>query len=302
MKKTSVINKENNIKQNPKSDDPKYKMKDALKTYLLNAITKYEEEHKKTKIKSGRPNSVSNEVCLDTIFYVLIEGVTWSIATKIVTGSFKLKPTIHRRFLSWIKAGIVKESYKKIHKDYIANNPITELYIDSTDIQNKNMTKNNTYKSFKLNKQALRLTVVGDSNSIPVDYTIRSAHQNDVVLGYEQLTKFQLKLKKKTPAYGDKGYQMTDEKRKTILKEKKIELIVPKRRYKKKKGKNSKRKQVRHSKRMKEGLKKRIRIEHINCVLHRSYKRLDRVLEKTMESFEAFVLLAMSMMIINKKT
>lgn len=307
MKEKSNINdhKSNINDQKSNINDHKSNMKASLKAHLLIAINKYDEKHKKSKIKSGRPNALSNELCLDAIFYVLIEGVTWIIASKLATNEIKYKSSIHRKFLNWIKAGIIKESYDKILSSYIASNPINELYIDSTDIQNKNMTKNKTYKSFKLNKQAIRLTIVGDSNTIPIDYTIRKAHMPDNVLGYEQLINLKAKLKKKTFVYGDKGYQMTAEKRKTLLKTKKLELIVPKRQYKKRKCKNpkqkSKRKPIRHSKKMKEGLERRIRIEHINSILHRSYKRLNRVSEKTIKSFEAFLLLAMSMMIINKK-
>jgi hypothetical protein len=32
------------------------------------------------KKKSGRPSAISNDICLDAIFYVLLEGVVWEIA------------------------------------------------------------------------------------------------------------------------------------------------------------------------------------------------------------------------------
>ena len=72
------------------------------------------------------------------VFYVLFEGVTWEIASKLTTK--KYKSTIHRRVQKWIKKGIFEISYNEIVKTYIKENDINELFIDSTDIGNKNMT------------------------------------------------------------------------------------------------------------------------------------------------------------------
>lgn len=49
-------------------------------------------------------------------------------------------------------------------------NDLKELYIDSTDIQNKCMGKEYTNKSFKLKKQARRLTIISDENNAIVDF------------------------------------------------------------------------------------------------------------------------------------
>ena len=79
-------------------------------------------------------------------------------------------------------------------------------------------------------------------------------------------------------------------------------LVVPKRRYKKKsnnKNYKSKRRIIRHSKQMKDWLKKRVKVEHINSILHRSFKRLDRIFDKTITAFDGFIKLAMCMIIIN---
>ena len=148
------------------------------------------------------------------VFYVLFEGVTWEIASKLATGTKKYKSTIHRRVQKWIKNGIFEISYNEIVKMYIKENDISELFIDSTDIGNKNMTTKNTYKSFKLKKQALRLTLIGDSNRAPIDYAIDKAHKPDCELGYHFLKNSKLDNKKIITIYGDKGYQMNEQKRK----------------------------------------------------------------------------------------
>ena len=238
-------------------------------------------------------------------FYVLIEGTTWNVASKIATNCYKNKSTIYRRYIKWLNAGIFKYTYDEILNEYLNDRNIDEIHIDSTDIQNKNMLKKYTYISFKLSKEALRLTIIGDNNRAPIDYAINKAQQPDNVLGYDCLLNTNLEFKKKTFIYGDKGYQMTDIKRNNILKKSKLLLIVPKRRYKKKKKyktKNyeSKIKRIRHSKRMKEGLKRRVKVEHINSNLHRSYKRIDKVHERSIKTFDGFVKLAISMILINK--
>lgn len=151
------------------------------------------------------------------------------------------------------------------------------------------MSTNYTYKSFKLKKQALRLTIIGDDNKIPLDYAINSAHLSDAILGYNKPDGLLINTNinannNKIHIFGDKGYQFNENKLSNLLINKKIKMVTPKKKYKKRtyKTKNykSQRKRIRHSKKMKEGLKKRIVIEHINSILHRSYKRISRVHEK----------------------
>jgi len=115
--------------------------------------------------------------------------------------------------------------------------------------------------------------------------------------------KTKLKVNPKTKIYGDKGYCMNDIKKANILKKCKLQLVVPKKRYKTKaKNIKYKRKKIRHSRQMKEGLKRRVRIEHLNSDLHRSYKRIDRIYEKKLETFDAFIKLAMTVILINKNS
>jgi hypothetical protein len=238
-------------------------------------------------------------------FYVLVEGCTWNIASKLATNSYAHKSTIYRRYIKWLDGGIFKQTYDEILNKYLTDRTIDEVHIDSTDIQNKNMSTKHTYKSFKLGKQALRLTVLGDNLRAPIDYRIDKALKPDSVLGYNILINTRLRFKTNTFVFGDKGYQMKDVKRKNILDINKLRIVVPKRRYKKKnqyKTKNykSKRKIIRHSRRMKEGLSRRIVIEHINSNLHRSYKRIDKVHDKSIKTFDGFVKLTCSMILINK--
>jgi hypothetical protein len=275
-----------------------------IKTYLSIKINKFNEQYNKTKNKSGRPKSISDDQCIDALLYCLVEGTNWNLASKLATGSFRYRSTIHRRFLFWVDNKIISNSYDELLDEYLKNNPPDKVYIDSTEAQNKAMSTKYTHKSFKLKKEALRLSIIVDENKIPLDYSVNSALSPDSELGYQLLNNTKINIKKELMVYGDKGYQFNKNKLDTLLK-RKIKVITPKKRYKKRKNKNKyykyKKKRIRHSKRMKEGLKKRIIVEHANSVLHRSFKRISTVNEKKLKIYVTLVLLAISIMIINKK-
>ena len=100
----------------------------------------------------------------------------------------------------------------------IKNNTIDEVYIDSTDIQNSNCTKNNTYKSFKLHKQAIRLSIIAYKNRIPLTYSIQPAYNNDSHLGFKLAKTLKLNDNKEHYLVGDKGYYMNNMKKDYLLK------------------------------------------------------------------------------------
>jgi len=286
------------------ANDSKNHIKHKLKSYLLDRIIESDNAFNHSKKKSGRPNSISNDICLDAVFYVLLEGVTWEIASKLAINSASYRSTIHRTYQKWINRNIFDNTYNdfiRLYKETTLDDNI--YYIDSTDIQNKRMSKKETYKSFKLNKQAIRLTIICDANKIPVDHSINSAHYPDNVLGYELIK--ETNLDKNITICGDKGYLMNRDKM-IFLKDKHISMLVPKRIYKKKKYKTKnykpKVKVIRHSKRMKRILNKRIIVEHCNSIIHRSYKQLSRINETKMKNFKTMIKMAISMMIINKIT
>lgn len=204
--------------------------------------------------------------------------------------------TLNRRFNQLIKNNVICNAYNEIQNNYIKNNTIDEVYIDSTDIQNINCNKNDTYKSFKLHKQAMRLSIIVDKNRIPLTYSIHPAYNNDSYLGFELAKTLKLNDNKEHYLVGDKGYYMNKLKKDYLLKNNKLKLLVPKKKYKK----NTKSTQVHHSAHMKQLLKNRIVIEHTNSIIHRSFKRIHQIYEKTKNSYDAFIKLALICMIIRK--
>ncbi len=90
---------------------------------------------------------------------------------------------------------------------------------------------------------------------------------------------------------------MNEFKKDHLLKNNKLKLLVPKKKYT---NKNTKRKQIHHSTHMKQLLKNRIIIEHTNSIIHRSFKRIHQIYEKPKISYDAFIKLAIICMIIRK--
>ena len=286
------------------SVDSKSHIKHKLKAYLLDRIVETDNDYLLAKKKHGRPYAISNELCLDAIFYVLLEGVSWEIASKLATNTTSYRSTIHRIYQKWIDRNIFDDTYNdfiQLYKDTTLDDNV--YFIDSTDIQNKRMSKINTYKSFKLKKQAIRLTVICDANKIPISHSVKPAKKTDNILGYELLR--DTFLNKRITMCGDKGYSMNRYKL-SIINRNQIEMLIPKKKYKKKNYKTPnykpKIKRIRHSKRMKDTLNKRIIVEHCNSIIHRTYKQLSRVNDTKLKNFNTMIKIAISMMIINKIT
>lgn len=48
--------------------------------------------------KLGRPKSCSTDQLIDAFFYVLVENVSWRIASKLVYGNYIHKSTLNKQF------------------------------------------------------------------------------------------------------------------------------------------------------------------------------------------------------------
>jgi hypothetical protein len=283
--------------------DPKARMKANIRTHYIAKINEYEDNKTNNKVKTGRPNSVSIPICVDAILFVLFEGVSWSIASKLATNNYSYNKTINRRFNEWVNAGIFTKSYDDLIKKYVETNKINNLYIDSTDSINKNMPKKYTGRSYKLKKEALRTSIIIDDKKIPLCYSVDKANLNDITLGEKILNKLDNQIAKNKNVYADKGYNLSDANKVKLLTEKRLRLVIPNKKRKNSKKSNKKnyynKKRWRISKQMKDGLKKRVLVEHENSILHRSFCRLDQVYDKNISIFKTFLEMAISIQIIN---
>lgn len=252
----------------------------------------------------GRPNCFTNEKLIEGIFYVAKYGVSWKLASKMTFGNSSYCSTLNRRYNQLIDDGIISETYTENIQNYINDNKIDDLFIDSMDIINGNCSKKYTGKSHKLHKQAVRTTIICTDKRIPLAYQTDQAISHDSKLGFNAANKFRINDGRIRNLAGDKGYQMTEDNKKILLNVNKLRLVYPKKRYRKKvyKTKNYKKKvkRLRHSKQMKNALSNRIKVEHTNSILRRSFKRLSTVYDKSMKTFNGFVEIAIICILINE--
>lgn len=240
-------------------------------------------------------------------FYVLKYGVTWKVASKMIFGNYSYRSTLNRRFNKLVDDGIITDKYNEIVNQYISDHNIEELIIDSMDIVNGNCKREYVDKSQKLHKQAVRLTIMCTKDRVPLTYQTDPARQHDSKLGFDLANKFHINDGKDHYLVGDKGYQMNQTNKEKLLKENRLRLLVPKKRYNRKRDYKTRNykckvKRVRYSKQMKETLKTRIKVEHTNSILHRSFKRLGVVYDRSMKTFNRFIELAIICIIISKRT
>jgi hypothetical protein len=235
-------------------------------------------------------------------FYVLVNGVTWCIASKLIKNSPKYEKTLNRIFNKIKDQNVFLNLREKLTSEYLDKKDIQNLKIDSTDIMNANCIKEELDRSWKLHKQATKASFIIDQNNVCLNYSLEKPTKYDSKAGYDLILNSKLSKNKTKRIYlaGDKGYTLCKNDIQTIVKSKNIMIVTPKKIYKKttKKNKYYKKKRVRHSKQMKETLKQRIQIEHFNSVLHRSYKRLDKIFDKSLSSFCVFIDVALSIIIL----
>ena len=230
--------------------------------------------------KLGRKLKFSNEFYLNCIFRILFYGESWN--------TFKCdecdRSTIRKRFYKWRDLGIFKMTYEELFKRYCEKRCFKNLFIDSTIIENSNCGELvGTYYKIKTKKQ-LKVSVICDSNKVPLSYTITKPSVHDVKQINPLIKQLKINLKRNTKLIGDKGYIA----RKKYYSRRNIRLISPKRKNQKTKT-NKKHKGL---------LKLRFVVEKLFSDLKRTYKRLKLVCERKLDNFVCFLLMAFSCQII----
>lgn len=230
-------------------------------------------------------------------FYVLVDGDTWKKASKSIKNTPTFKSTLNRKYNEWNNNKIFKNVHESILDEYMKTHEIKEAYIDSTDLKNENCERIYTSKSLKLSKQAIKLTFISDQNQVPISKPLLDKpHVHDSKRTIDAIMTLNINNEKQTILGGDKAYILNKSVRNALLKSNGIRLVTPKKEYKKKeyKTKNYNRKisRIRHSKQMKLVLKHRITIEHTNNLIHRSFKRLDKVYDKSYTTLLGFIYIA----------
>ena len=246
--------------------------------YLLEFIPVYD------VYTTGRKNKSKLEEYVDIILDVLKTGISWNSVSKPINGD-----TVRKKYKKWIKMNIFNKIYKDLKKEYLKNNSIKNLYIDSTDIANVNGCLNFGYNYKHKNKKAIKITTIIDDNQFPLFDRIDKASVHDAKIMDEIIDKKQIELTAPyhNPKYlvADKGY--ISEKIKQKLKNKNIIYTTP---HKKNKSKLT---MIR-----KQCLKNRFKIEQYFSFIKRAFKRIKNIVDRSITTYNSFLLIASSIMII----
>lgn len=263
---------------------------------IKKSTKKYIELFNKSKLtkngkKQGRPIKYDIDTCLNIIFELLAIGGNWLHVCKHMEKY--AYTSIYKRYRLWIENGIFSQMYAELNKIYCSNRVFKELFIDSTDCLNLNGSTNYVNFGYKFkNKNALKISIIGDENNVPLYYSVDKSSNHDNKIMKQIVNKID-KFNDSVELIADKGYQNDDKFKNKLFKEKNIKLIHPKRRTNKNEY---------CSKKTKLGKKmlRRLSIEHLNNRIHRSFKRIDRVYEKKYIIFDTFLKIAFSCLIIEK--
>lgn len=220
------------------------------------------------------------------IFYVLKTGIQWSFLK--CESHFS---SVYKKFVLWTNTNIFNNFYKQnldsyIFQENIKHNYINDMFIDSShtkNIKGDDCIGSNHYDRFR---NSTKCHVIIDKNKIPLSYTftpgnISDSTQTEILVN--KLPKLTHDDRKHFCLIGDKGY--INKKTYDNLKQKKITLIVPKRKNTKNHPKYSYYKKIK--------LNKRISVEHFFNNIDR-YRRILLRFDKKIKHFESFNLIVFS--------
>ena len=253
--------------------DYKYKRNELLKE-LTKLIKDEVICYKKSLDTRGFKNKYSYKIFIKAYIDKLESNLSWDRLGIIYKIS---KSHIHNTYCKWVDYGIFKNVFNKFLESYSVYIDNNEAYIDSTTIFNKfgyiDSTGLNTYESKK--HKSNKLSIVASKNGIPLGIHINKGNIHDIKLLLDTLPK----NPKFNLLYGDKSY-ISKNLKEELQRTKNIKLVHP---YKNNQN-------LHNSNEEKEGLKNRMRIEHINNKIKQN-KGLNSRYIKDIVNFESLIYL-----------
>lgn len=239
-----------------------------------------------------RKSKYSTRYYVENILYILKTGVQWSYLN-----CESHYTSVYKKYCYWVNLNIFVNFYIENRYLYIKHqnkhkNYLNDLFIDASHIKNINgndIVGPNHYDRFR---NSTKCHVIVDQNKIPLSYTFTGGNISDSTQTEILTDKLPILCKdKRVPHYliGDKGY--INNKTYETLKQKKILLIVPKK-------KNTKH-HPKYSFYQKIKLRDRYKVEHFFNRLD-NFKRIILRYDRKFKIFESFNLIAFSVLILMK--
>ncbi len=267
----------------------KTKINPLLESIILNIVKLLTIKNEK---KIGRPPVCSSEDYLDGIFYVLKHGIGW----EYLNGYPVSGDSFRKKFKEWQSKEVFKSAWLivlRIYEKYKID--FKDLFIDASHIKNQfgsEFVGSNIYDRFR---KATKLTIIVDEFGIPVSIKIGPSNKHDSKYVIPSIESLQINISDVECLIADKGYVSKDLSKK-LADIYSIQLVTPRKKRKKQKGKLRGRKPKNHGK-----LKNRFIVEH-SLSWFKQYTRLFRRKDKKINIFLEFIYFGAANLISNKLT
>lgn len=266
---------------------------DQFKPILNKYVIKYDVR----KTNKGRKNT------FDTMFYIkhvliyLFTDISWSRMDLFLNGI--TGDAIRKKFVKWVSLDIFTHLFSDYLNRYRKHNPdiLKNLFMDATIIKNKCVPKSaglTGYCSKLPNKLSTKITLICDINKIGLACTFHESHAHDskhieeVISCLPKIITELYTYNKPGILTADKGYLINSDRHLQIRKNKHMTINTDIRSNMKRRNKTKKNKQL---------LKKRIKVEHLNARLLTSFKGLSTMKYSNLDRLKALFYLAFSIQI-----
>jgi hypothetical protein len=254
------------------------------KIFLSNTV----DEYYNNKRIFGRKNKYNNFTYIKPMLRVLFYGHRWE---DLKLKNIKLS-TVKKKFTLWKNKDIFNTAYQILINKFYKNNKIKTLFTDSFCVQNINCSDEKLSKYYKMpGKNQIKVSIISTFNNLPISTSIDKPTKHDSVIFpklVNNLRKTNIQIDNNCNIGADKGY--ISKKKQYFIKNKKVNLITPKRKNQKK----------RTNKKNKNFLKGRYSVEQTNSHLKLVYKRLQLIYDRKLENYETFLIMALTCQFIRK--
>lgn len=236
--------------------------------------------------KTGRKNSENIEEYVTKIANVLFYNHSWE--------SFDNTTKYRKKYNKWTKDGLIDILYHKLYEYYCKKRTFKELYVDSKVVQNFNCHDDFIKHYYKIkSKKQIKMHAISDNNNILHGLIFTPPAVHDVTMIPYLVKNTNCNLHKNSYVVGDKGYITPDNlyKKKQNGKNKQVLIVSPIKSNQTNKRLNNIKKNL---------LKKRFKAEQTFAHMTRTYQRLDKLYEKSLNGYSNMIKLSQICQILRK--
>jgi transposase len=237
---------------------------------------------------------------LDTIEYVLITGASWRSIDLPIFNELNIRwQSIYYHFQKFSKANVFKKVYLQLLDAYFKRNrsgKLKYLSVDTSFLKNHNAS-NVAFNGYCRKKRLSKLSLIVDSNGVPISALIAAGNHSDQKLFYKNWNDLYVKIdgsnnnKHKRYLLADAIYD-TNSIRNTINKEHITPLIA----FNKRNARNDKRTVSGHHKQI---IRKRIIVENVFSWIYQNRRTAGRY-DKLNRNYYSFLFMALVKILIRR--